>query len=77
MSTDVRTPSHPDWDTARRAWNLAVDQQPTEIAFPTTADEVAEVVVHARERGLRVAAQSTGHGASAMGPLNGTLLLKT
>ncbi len=35
------------------------------------------VVDFARERGLRVAAQSTGHGAGAMAPLTDTILLRT
>jgi FAD/FMN-containing dehydrogenase len=66
------------WDSARSAFNLAIDQQPAMVARPGTADEVAAVVRHARERGLRVAVQAEGHGA---GPLTGvgedTLLLKT
>lgn len=66
------------WDSARSAWNLAVDQRPALVARPSNADEVAAVVSYARENGLRVAVQAEGHGA---GPLAGvgedTLLLKT
>ena len=66
------------WDAARAAFNLALDQQPAMVARPGNADEVAEVVGYARENGLRVAVQAEGHGA---GPLAGvgedTLLLKT
>ena len=66
------------WDAARAAFNLALDQQPAMVARPANADEVAEVVGYARENGLRVAVQAEGHGA---GPLAGvgedTLLLKT
>jgi FAD/FMN-containing dehydrogenase len=66
------------WDSARAAWNLAIDQQPAVVARPGDASEVAAVVRYARERGLRVAVQAEGHGA---GPLAGvgedTLLLKT
>ena len=29
----VATPSDPDWDDARRAWNLAADLHPGAIAF--------------------------------------------
>jgi FAD/FMN-containing dehydrogenase len=66
------------WDSARAAWNLAIDQRPAMVARPGDTDEVAAVVKFARENGLRVAVQAGGHGA---GPLAGvgddTLLLKT
>ncbi len=66
------------WDSARAAFNLAIDQRPAMVARPGNAEEVAAVVRHARENGLRVAVQAEGHSA---GPLNGvgedTLLLKT
>ena len=28
LDGEVVTPADPDWDEARRAWNLAADQQP-------------------------------------------------
>jgi FAD/FMN-containing dehydrogenase len=65
------------YDEARRAWNLAVDQRPAAVAFPESAAEVAAAVRYAAERGLRVAAQGTGHGASSLGGLADTVLLKT
>jgi FAD/FMN-containing dehydrogenase len=70
-------PHDPGWNEARLAWNLAVDQQPAAVALPETADEVAAVVRWARSRGLRVAAQGTGHNAAAMGSLAHTVLVKT
>ncbi|HEX8083649.1 MAG TPA: FAD-binding oxidoreductase [Solirubrobacteraceae bacterium] len=76
LDIDVVTSADPDWDAARQAWNLSVDQRPAAVAFPADADEVSAAVVVARERGLRVAAQATGHGATPLGPLDGTLLLK-
>jgi hypothetical protein len=65
------------WDAARRAWNLTVDQRPAGVAFPRDVADVQAALHHARERGLRVAAQSTGHGARTAGPLDGALLLRT
>jgi len=66
------------WDSARAAWNLLIDQRPAVVGWPGNADEVAAVVSYARENGLRVAVQAEGHSA---GPLAGigedTLLLKT
>jgi FAD/FMN-containing dehydrogenase len=70
-------PHDPGWNEARRAWNLAVDQQPVAVALPESAEEVAGVVRWARRRGLRVAPQGTGHNAAAMGSLAHTVLVKT
>ncbi len=73
----VATPSDSDWDQARQAWNLAADQRPSAVAFVESADDVAKAVGFAGEHGLRVAPQGTGHGASALGPLEDTILIKT
>jgi FAD/FMN-containing dehydrogenase len=70
-------PHDPGWNAARRAWNLAVDQRPTAVALPQTAEEAASVVGWARSRGLRIAPQGTGHNAAAMGSLAHTVLVKT
>jgi FAD/FMN-containing dehydrogenase len=70
-------PGDEGWDDARRAWNLAVDLQPGAVVQAAGPDDVARVVDLARERGLRVAPQSTGHGAGAMGSLADAILLRT
>jgi FAD/FMN-containing dehydrogenase len=59
----VVIPEDVRFDEARRAWNLAIDQQPAAVAFPESPQDVAAAVVFARGFGLRVAAQGTGHGA--------------
>jgi UDP-N-acetylenolpyruvoylglucosamine reductase len=76
---DVRLvfPGDEDWDEARQAWNLAVDQHPWAVALPETADDVVELVRFARERGLQLAPQGTGHNAEPLGPLDDTILVKT
>ena len=74
---EVYGPDDAGWDEARRAWNLAVDQRPAAVAFPLTDSDVVAVVDFAREEGLRVAAQATGHGASAIASLEGTILIST
>src|SRR6516165_3650323 len=71
------TPGDRGWDEARRAWNLAVDQQPAAIARPGCARDVVAAVQFARAHGLRVAAQGTGHNAGPLGSLAGTMLVKT
>jgi hypothetical protein len=66
-----------DWDEARRAWNLAADQRPSAVALVEGPDDVSKVVGFARDNGLRVAAQGTGHGAVALGSLADVILIKT
>jgi len=73
----IATSSDSDWDEARQAWNLAADQQPAAVALVESADDVSKVLGFARENGLKVAGQSTGHGAMAMGSLDGVILIKT
>jgi FAD/FMN-containing dehydrogenase len=65
----------PNWDEARRAWNLAVDQRPAAVARPGSAEDVVAVVKVAREHGLRVAPQGTGHGATARASLEKSILV--
>jgi len=51
-----------DYDTARLAWNLAVEQYPEVIVMAESASDVAEAVRFARRENLAVAVQATGHG---------------
>ena len=73
---ELVVPGDENWDEARLAWNLAVDQRPAAVAIPENVHDVIEIVSWAREMGLRIAPQGTGHNASAMGDLRGTVLVK-
>jgi hypothetical protein len=77
LEGDVVAPSDDDWDEARQAWNLAVDQTPAAVALPASADDVAAIVTFAKANGLRVAPQGTGHNAGTLGDLSDTILVKT
>jgi hypothetical protein len=70
-------PRDPGWDEARRAWNLSVDQRPAAVVRAESAQDVVAAVEVAREHGLRVAPQATGHGAPPLGSLEGSVLLAT
>jgi FAD binding domain/Berberine and berberine like len=76
-SVTILTCADPGWDKARQAWNLAVDQHPAAVALPKSAAEAAAAVRFARDRGLRIAAQGTGHNAAPLGDLADTVLIKT
>ncbi|MET7771023.1 FAD-dependent oxidoreductase [Nocardia sp. NPDC005366] len=64
---ELHLPGDDGYDAARTPWNLAVDQRPAAVAIPRSVDEVAAVVRAATAAGLRVAPQSTGHGAGPLG----------
>lgn len=64
---EVHLPGDPGYDAARVPWNVAVDQRPAAVAIPRTVEEVQDVVRAAAATGLRIAPQSTGHGAAALG----------
>ena len=68
-------PGDPDYDAARSAFNLLLDQHPAAIAFPADAEEVIAAVDYARAAGLRIAPQATGHNQGPLGGLDGQLLL--
>lgn len=70
-------PGRPGFDDVRGTFNLLDDQRPEAIAIPEDAGEVADVVRWAHTRGLRVAAQSTGHNATPLRSLAGTVLVNT
>jgi FAD/FMN-containing dehydrogenase len=73
----VATSDDADWDEARQAWNLAADQRPSVVALVDGSDDVSKAVGFARDNGLRVTAQGTGHGAMALGSLDDVILIKT
>jgi FAD/FMN-containing dehydrogenase len=71
----IITPDHPDYDASRRAWDLTVDHHPALILIPQNADDVVTGVRFAKEAGLGIAVQSTGHGM--LYPANDNLLMIT
>jgi FAD/FMN-containing dehydrogenase len=77
LSGDVIGPDDAGWSAARAAWNLAVDQHPTLVVVADGPKDVAATLGYAAEHGLRVAPQGTGHGASSLGALDETILLRT
>ena len=77
LAGEIVSPEQPEWDAARRAWNLAVDQRPAYVALPATAGDVVAIVAFARRNGLRVAPQGTGHNAAPIPGLEDTILVST
>jgi FAD binding domain/Berberine and berberine like len=77
LDGEVVLPGDPAWDEARLAWNLAADQRPAAVVFAESVDDVVAAVDYARENGLRVTAQGTGHFANSLDSLTDTVLVKT
>ncbi|HNG56050.1 MAG TPA: FAD-binding oxidoreductase [Solirubrobacterales bacterium] len=77
MSTgaNIISPSDPGFAEAKFAYDLH-DQKPAAICLPTTVAEVQQAVRWARDEGLRIANQATGHVAVALPDLEDALLLK-
>jgi FAD/FMN-containing dehydrogenase len=63
---------------AAQPWNLAIHLAPAAVVEAASVADVQAVVRHARAQGLRVAPQSTGHGAEQLtGDLSDAILLRT
>jgi FAD/FMN-containing dehydrogenase len=71
----VWLPGEPGFDTARRPWNLAVEQPVAAVVEAADADDVAALVRHAGAAGYGIATQPNGHGAT--GRTDSTVLLRT
>jgi FAD/FMN-containing dehydrogenase len=72
LDCPVLGPRDAPYDEARLPWNRTVDQHPAAIVEVTTTVDVADAVRAARDLGLGVGVQATGHGA--VHPCDGLLL---
>lgn len=79
VDAEVHLPGDAGYDAARTPWNVAVELRPAAVAYPTTPRQVSHLVSAAREAGLRIAPQSTGHNANPLAQhrLDDVVLLKT
>lgn len=67
-------PGDESFDDARRPWNLAIEQHPVGVAAPADLGDLRTLVRAARDAGVTIAVQPTGHGAS--GDLSGAVILR-
>jgi FAD/FMN-containing dehydrogenase len=74
-SDHVVLPGDPGWDDARQGFNLLVDQHPVAVVLAADEGDVIAAVRYARENGLRVAPQATGHNAGPLGTLEDAILV--
>lgn len=57
----VIAPADPEYDTARKVWNGAIDHRPALIAQCLTAEDVAAALGYARTAGLEVSVRGGAH----------------
>lgn len=67
-------PGDDSFDTARRPWNLAVEQHPAGVAAPADVGDLRTLLDAARDGGVTLAVQPTGHGAG--GDLAGAVIVR-
>ncbi|MFC7108168.1 FAD-binding oxidoreductase [Nonomuraea rubra] len=75
MRGQVFLPGDDGFERAAAPWAVGVRQQVVAVAEAADADDVVALVRYARQAGLTVTAQPSGHGAS--GDVDGTILLRT
>jgi FAD/FMN-containing dehydrogenase len=73
----VVSPADSGYDEARAAWNLAADQRPAAVVIPQNETDIAYAVAYAREAGLRVSVQGTGHNPMPLGDMSASILIRT
>ena len=71
----LMTPEHPEYDTARRVWNGAIDCFPALILQCADAADVVAGVRFARTYDLPLAIRGGGHNVAGFGTCDGGLVL--
>ncbi len=72
---EIVAPDNATYDTHREIWNAMVDRRPALIARPTSTDDVATAIRHARDAGLEIGVKSGGHGVLGLCVPEGGLMI--
>src|ERR1700747_1343284 len=65
--------SSPDYDEARRVWNLAYDRRPLAMVRAVNVDDVRRCVEFARKHTVPIAIRGGGHSFAGYGVADGAL----
>jgi FAD/FMN-containing dehydrogenase len=72
---EVVTPDHPEYDTARRVWNGAIDRRPSLIARAESSADVAAALRFAVEKDLPFAVRAGGHSLAGFSVVDDGLVI--
>jgi FAD/FMN-containing dehydrogenase len=75
LAGDVVVPGDPDYETARRVWNGAIDRRPALIARCAGVPDVVEAVRFARSERLAIAVRGGAHNVAGHGTCDGGLVI--
>ncbi|QUW18967.1 FAD-binding oxidoreductase [Agrococcus sp. Marseille-Q4369] len=75
LSGRLTLPDDPAFDAERSPWNLSIDQRPLAVAHPDGLGDLCAILVAARDAGVTVAVQPSGHGAFSA--LERSILVRT
>lgn len=75
LTGTVLRPSDPGYDAERRGFQAAHAHRPDLVVVASNPADVRAAVIHARDHGLDLAVQSSGHGLAT--PLDGGVLIST
>jgi FAD/FMN-containing dehydrogenase len=70
----IHLPGEPDYDRARRAWNLNADHRPAAVVMAASTADVRNSVCFATRSGLGVGVMATGHGTGTPSGSDGLLI---
>lgn len=68
-------PGDPEYDRARRVWNLAVDRRPMVIARCADADDVVAALAMGTAAGMRIAVRGGGHSYAGHSVCDGGMVI--
>ena len=75
FSGRIVTPVDPDYETARRVWNVMIDRRPALILQPRNAADVQAAVRFSLEQRLPLAIRGGAHGVAGMGTCDDGLVI--
>jgi FAD/FMN-containing dehydrogenase len=75
LAGDAIAPGDPDYETARRVWNGAIDRRPALIARCAGVSDVVEAVRFARSERLETAVRGGAHNVAGHGTCDGGIVI--
>jgi FAD/FMN-containing dehydrogenase len=75
LAGDVVSPTHQEYDRARRVWNHLVDRHPAAVARCVTPGDVSAAVTFARDHGVEIAVRGGAHSLAGHSTVDDGLVI--